>query len=290
MSLCRRAGLDGIAWSLRRLHTPVSRDALVLEVGSGGNPYWRSNVLLDAYLDTRERHFEQLVHDRPTVLGFVERLPFRDDVFDFVIASHVLEHSPDPVKFLGELQRVARAGYIEVPDAFTERLTAYLDHRLEITERDGTLVIRKKSSYITDAELWELFTHRANRVFPELMSRRPFDFHVRFYWSRAEGDGIPYRITNPEVQCDWKAVDTGYVRGDLSMMARAKRRTLSVARRLFSQHRRNRSLDLVGLLRCPECSGAPLSAGAMMLTCPSCGRAYPIVAGGVPDFTVRDPE
>src|SRR3954471_2834901 len=96
MRLARALGQERLAWSLRRLHCPVDSQALVLEVGSGGNPYPRANVLLDAYEATRERHWVPLVADRPTVLGFVENLPFRDRAFDFVIASHVLEHSSHP--------------------------------------------------------------------------------------------------------------------------------------------------------------------------------------------------
>jgi hypothetical protein len=44
-----------------------------------------------------------------------------------------LEHTPHPEKFLAELQRVARAGYIETPNAFMERINPYKDHRLEVT-------------------------------------------------------------------------------------------------------------------------------------------------------------
>ena len=43
--------------------------------------------------EARERHRVPLVTDCPTVLGFVENLPFRDNALDFVIAPHVLEHS-----------------------------------------------------------------------------------------------------------------------------------------------------------------------------------------------------
>lgn len=39
MRLLQRIGFESLAWSLRRLYCPVSEEALVLEVGSGGNPY-----------------------------------------------------------------------------------------------------------------------------------------------------------------------------------------------------------------------------------------------------------
>lgn len=56
MAWLRKHGFESIAWALRRFHTPVAPSALVLEVGAGGNPYPRANVLLDAYEATRERH------------------------------------------------------------------------------------------------------------------------------------------------------------------------------------------------------------------------------------------
>lgn len=75
-----RSLINKIKWSLRRITLDIPVDALVLEVGSGGNPYPRSNVLLDAYEETRERHWDALVHDRPTVLSFGENLPFKDEI------------------------------------------------------------------------------------------------------------------------------------------------------------------------------------------------------------------
>ena len=96
----RKHGFEPLAWALRRFHTPVASSALVLEVGAGGNPYPRANVLLDAYETTRERHWAPLTSDRPTVLGFVENLPFKDYAFAFVIAAHVLDYSAAPARVI----------------------------------------------------------------------------------------------------------------------------------------------------------------------------------------------
>ena len=100
MTLFRKIGLESIAWSLRRLYCPVDKNDLVLEVGSGGSPYFRANVLCDAFEETSERYFAPLIKDRPTIIAFAEKLPFKNEAFDFVIASHVLEHSADPTNFL----------------------------------------------------------------------------------------------------------------------------------------------------------------------------------------------
>src|SRR4029450_12136685 len=63
MRLFRRLRLQPIAGSLRRLHCPIDSEGLVLEVGAGGNPYPRANVLLDAYEESQERHWEPLRRD-----------------------------------------------------------------------------------------------------------------------------------------------------------------------------------------------------------------------------------
>lgn len=275
MRLAWKAGLEPLAWSLRRLHCPVSPEALVLEVGSGGNPYPRANVLLDAYEATRHRHWVPLVSDRPTVLGRVEALPFRDGAFDFVIASHVLEHSADPERFLGELQRVARAGYIEVPDAFMERVNPYRDHRLEITVRDGRLRIRKKPDWRTDPDLVELYEHRAKRTLAgQLIPKHPFDFHVRYYWQ----SGIDFEVLNPDQSADWRPPE------DDRAPSPATRRNwrqaaLAMLRWTCSQRQRNRQIELVKLLHCVDCGATPLIRKEDHLLCGGCSRRYELRRG-----------
>jgi SAM-dependent methyltransferase len=270
MRLARAMGSDRIAWSLRRLHCPVDPGALVLEVGSGGNPYARSNVLLDAYPETRERHWVPLTIDRPFVFGFLERLPFRDRAFDFVIASHVLEHSPAPERAIAEMQRVACAGYVEVPDAFMERINPYKDHRAEITVRDGRLVIRKKGDWVVDRELVELYADRANGpIARELIPSRPFSFHVRYYWE----DHIDFRILNPEVDAGWPApADASTPPPVPSNGWREPLRRL--LRHTLSQTARNRRIDLAGLLACPDCHSAVVRR-ADAYACAGCGSSFP---------------
>jgi SAM-dependent methyltransferase len=287
MRLMRRLGLHSVAWSLRRLYVPVPPSALVLEVGSGGNPYFRSNVLIDAYEHTRERHYAPLVADRPTVLGYVERLPFKDKSFDFVIASHVLEHSPHPERFLSELARVARAGYIEVPDALMERLNPYLDHRLEITARSGRLIIRKKTAWRVDPELVELYEQRANRIIAgESIPAHPFEFHVRHYWQ----ERIDFEIVNPGDDALWPAPSSKPVLlRQPSLRARLQSLALDAIRRIFSQNERNRNLDIIRLLQCPVCRDGGLRKSGELLECEKCGAGYEVV-DGIPRLFLKSPE
>lgn len=76
MKFCRKLSLEGHAWSLYHLRCHVRNKALVLEVSSGENLYFRANKLLDAFEITQQRHWVPLIADRPTVLGTVERSPF----------------------------------------------------------------------------------------------------------------------------------------------------------------------------------------------------------------------
>jgi SAM-dependent methyltransferase len=275
-------GFERAAWAARRLHCPVSPDDLVLEVGSGGNPYFRANVLLDAYENTAERHWVPLVSDRPTVMAFGEDLPFADKAFDFVIASHVLEHSTDPSRFLSEMQRVAKAGYIEVPDAFMERINPYRDHRLEITVRQGVLKIRRKRASVVDEELVELYEDRAKFwVTRELIPRHPFSFHVRYYWR----DHIDFEIVGEEVAATAvPPLSSGTAPGNGTLRARVQQGMLRLVRGLFSQNDRNRKLDLALLLRCTRCHEAKLTRSEGMLCCPSCNAQFS-VRNGIHDLS-----
>jgi SAM-dependent methyltransferase len=276
MRFLRSLGFESLAWSLRRLHCPVASDDLVLEVGSGGNPYARANVLLDAYEATRERHWVPLSVDRPTVLGFVENLPFRDQSFDFVIAAHVLEHSTQPEQFLAELQRVARAGYIEVPDALLERVNPYRDHRLEITCRQGTLLIRKKTSWKNDDEVVELYEDRVKPIFTrELVPQHPFAFHVRFYWENK----IAYRVINPEVDAGWVPPPGGIGGARIGMTSGLREHVRNLLRLAMSQRRRNTSIDLLPLLRCTTCHAIHLIRADDHIRCSTCETAYPVRNG-----------
>ncbi len=278
MRFFRSVGLERVAWSLRRLHCPVDAGALVLEVGSGGNPYARANVLLDAHETTRERHWAPLTTDRPTVLGFVERLPFKDRSFDFVIASHVLEHSAQPERFLAELQRVAKAGYIEVPDAFMERINPYLDHRLEITCRDNRLLIRKKAGSIVERDTVELYEDRVKPFLTrELIPVRPFAFHVRYYWD----DKIDFTVVNPEADASWATeTDSRWSAAPASgVRARLQSFVLKAARWVLSQNRRNTHIDLHQLLICPHCGSASLSIDSQRISCNGCKSVYPVQRG-----------
>jgi len=66
------------------------------------------------------------------VLGDARTLPFRESIFTQVIASHVIEHLEDPLKFLGECRRILKAGGsldIYTPNFTSKNALTDPDHR-----------------------------------------------------------------------------------------------------------------------------------------------------------------
>jgi SAM-dependent methyltransferase len=261
-------------FSSRKLRLPIARSALVLEVGSGDSPCPRSDVLCDMSLEGNERVGGKTVHDRPLVLGQVEKLPFKDKAFDFVIAFHVLEHSRDPAAFLSELERVAKAGYIETPSLWAEHVQPLTMHRLEVgLEQAGLrsrLVIRKKTAARPDGLLADQFQALIRRK-PGLEKLHPESWVTRYFWQGA----IDYRVVNPGDAISWETP-----KEDAAFKAHNPR---SFVRRLFVKAMRalapKRPIDLASLLRCPDCAHSPLVINPGVLTCGGCNAQFPRIGG-----------
>jgi len=127
-------------------HTPLTfaDDWLVLDVGSGHKPHPRADVLADRYIqDDTERSGQLIVApiDKLLVQADGAALPFARKTFDFVICSHVLEHVPPEslAAFCRELDRVAKAGYIETPSKWAEWLRHAPNHRWFVSLSKGVL-------------------------------------------------------------------------------------------------------------------------------------------------------
>ena len=121
-----------LAESAQAILDRLGPDDLVLDVGGAARPLPRTDWILDlAPYQARgqlgwegDRAQERFGPDTWIQRDICDRepWPFADLQFDFAICSHTLEDVRDPVWVAAELQRVARAGYIEVP-SLREELT-----------------------------------------------------------------------------------------------------------------------------------------------------------------------
>ena len=88
----------------------------ILDVGCGFGAHKSASVIADI------KDFSKLYKDKKFVLINDKKLPFKDKEFDFVIASHVIEHVEDFEFFIKELQRISSKGYIELPSRLGDNL------------------------------------------------------------------------------------------------------------------------------------------------------------------------
>jgi len=125
--------------------TKISKGDRVLEVGPGGSPHPRSDVLLEKVFASDEEkaaqrgHAPELPPGKTVVTYESETFPFPDQAFDYVICSHVLEHVDDVTHFVAELNRVARRGYLEYPTVYYDYLYNFRVHQNFVHYRDGVL-------------------------------------------------------------------------------------------------------------------------------------------------------
>jgi len=275
MKLFRRLGLNQLAIASRRLQCHVSRQALVLDIGSGDSPFPRSDVLLDISLEDYERG-GRLFRDRPLVIGLAERMPFKDRAFDYSIACHVLEHSAHPDLFLKELQRVSGAGYIETPNELLELLDPVRCHRLLVSQKEEGLVITKKPVWNllpSVAASWaELI--KKNKPVRKFFEVHSVDMLVRYFWVGS----ISFKITNPEIDCSWHVphpshlIDRGEARGFLRKVSRS---LVYWAARVY----RKRAPSWEDILRCVDCFSTDLEILIDEIRCTACARRYEVRQG-----------
>lgn len=106
----------------------------VLEIGPGGNAFSRADVLLEktfenpAEAEVQRGYAPELKTDKPVVYYKGDTFPFKDDEFDYVICSHVLEHVGNLDFFVSEMTRVAGRGYLEFPTIYYDYIYNIPNH------------------------------------------------------------------------------------------------------------------------------------------------------------------
>ena len=81
----------------------------ILDIGCGYSANQHASTVADVQ-DLSNFH-----KDKKFIRITEKKLPFKDNEFDFVISSHVIEHVDDLRYFIKELERITKQGYIELP-------------------------------------------------------------------------------------------------------------------------------------------------------------------------------
>jgi len=88
----------------------------ILDIGCGYTANKYATVIADI------QDLSNFYKDKNFVKIKDKKLPFRNNEFDFVISSHVIEHVEDFEFFLKELERISVKGYIELPSRLGDNL------------------------------------------------------------------------------------------------------------------------------------------------------------------------
>ena len=117
----------------------------ILDIGCGYNANKFANVICDI------QDLKSYYKEKKFVKLDNKNLPFKDKEFDFVIASHVMEHVEDIEYFIKELERISYKGYIELPTMLEDNLVFEnkSDHlwHMDFDDVDLKLLITKKIQY-----------------------------------------------------------------------------------------------------------------------------------------------
>jgi hypothetical protein len=197
--------------SARLIEERVGADALVLDVGGGARPLTRADWVIDAIAyDARgqlgwtgSREEERFGPDTWVRRDICDRepWPFDDRQFAFAVCSHTLEDVRDPVWVCAQLQRVAAAGYVEVP-ALREELTYGIQgpwigwghHRWLVTIDAGRIefifkhhVVNRDGSHLPEGSMDGAPPEERVQT---MWWEHGFDARERFMWTAEELDGF----------------------------------------------------------------------------------------------------
>ena len=118
----------------------------VLDIGCGYTAHNSASVICDV------QDLSNFYKEKNFIRLNEKILPFKDKEFDFVIASHVLEHVDDVNFFIKELERISAKGYIELPTILEDNLVFEnkKDHlwHMEFDDNQNELQISKKVQYL----------------------------------------------------------------------------------------------------------------------------------------------
>ena len=160
----------------------------ILDIGCGHNASKFAKVICDV------QDLSNYYDDKKFIRLTEKKLPFKDKQFDFVVASHVMEHVEDVDFFIKELERVSKKGYIELPTMLEDNLVFEnkKDHlwHMDFDDIENKLLISKKVQYF-EPILTVSSIKKLNQIFRK-------SFVLELFWEKT----IEYKI-NKETEVNF---------------------------------------------------------------------------------------
>ena len=174
---------DAILEFLER--TPFAERGSILEIGCGkgvllgkflkNHPGWAASAV-EPSLNATE-YFKKILPEVAIHEGPFETAPFRDQKFDFIAVSGVMEHVPRPVEFLALVtENLAPGGrvYIGVPNFVVkpddllvfDHLTHFTPDTLDELYRRTGLILERRDARDDRVWLWDMVVRDADKSRP----------------------------------------------------------------------------------------------------------------------------
>ena len=165
----------------------------VLDIGCGYTANENATVVSDV------QDLSNFYKNKQFVKITEKKLPFKDNVFDFVITSHVIEHVEDFQFFISEIERISKKGYIELPTKLGDNLVFENsnDHlwMFEYDDNSNILLASKKQEFI------EPFVSVSTAKKLEKIFRQSLILEI--IWSNK----IDYKILSDEIDREFKRIN-----------------------------------------------------------------------------------
>jgi ubiquinone/menaquinone biosynthesis C-methylase UbiE len=117
----------------------------ILDIGCGYNANKYANVISDI------QDLSDFYKDKKFIQLKDKKLPFKDNEFDYVITSHVMEHVEELDFFINEIMRISSSGYIELPTKLEDNLVFEnkKEHiwQMDFNDVENKLLINKKIQF-----------------------------------------------------------------------------------------------------------------------------------------------
>lgn len=241
---------------------------VILDIGSGSNPFWRANILLERFLEDDSQRPGKLIVDRPIVCGDIHDIPFVDNAFRFVHCSNILEHIDDPEKAIIELMRISKSGYIETPSEIHE----YLDlnfpfHRWAVSTEDDKLIFREKAQDVPIHPLVEALRNKKNNTWKYIHKHHDHINFISWFWH----DEIKFRIEKSDHPIKEYSTEGTPISASAYAVNHRKSKLKLMLGKLLAP-----TINIFDILACPLCKTS-VSQEKEELICYKCKKKFPII-------------
>lgn len=193
-------------WKLRKFKYYFSKN-IVLDVGSGGDPYISANVCFDkdiinSYLRDNDRTYASPY--TYTVISNDKHLPFKTNFFGKTVLSHVIEYNRKPDELLKEIFRISKGGFLEGGNHQLFKQSYYPHMSLICNyESQNQFIIYKKQ--FSDDLCQDYFN---DHKIIDIKKNHPESYHYRFEWEKVNKLN-PFKIKylNEDYEFNWKIPD-----------------------------------------------------------------------------------